>query len=205
MNEFVPLIQTLLWVLLIAGALVFFRSGLERMFRAVESHVRQGGGVEVGAAQFLHFKVVERLRELPRLEPHVESRPPGDAAEASSVREWTERRKQIAQESRRVHLAHVIKPSEIIGQRFDIYVFLVAGKHGDLSQVKRAEFFLGKYWGNRVFEARPNAAGEIGFSTSAYGPALCVCRVEFRDGHEAVLSRFLDFEAAERLTATLEA
>jgi hypothetical protein len=36
----------------------------------------------------------------------------------------------------------------------------------------------------------------IGLATSAYGPTLCVCRVHFRDGQMAILSRYPDFEMA---------
>jgi hypothetical protein len=80
--------------------------------------------------------------------------------------------------------------------------FLVGHKraeHGlpdDLSDIVKAEFFLGRSWGNKIFEVMkpPNVEKPIGLATSAYGPTLCVCRVHFRDGHTAVLSRYLDFE-----------
>ena len=56
-----------------------------------------------------------------------------------------------------------------------------------------AEFFLGPYWGNKIFPA-VEQNGFIGISTSAYGTFLCVCRVSFTDNTHIYLSRYIDFE-----------
>jgi hypothetical protein len=55
-----------------------------------------------------------------------------------------------------------------------------------------AEFFLGKYWGDRVIRVA-NQGGLVGISTSAYGEFLCVCRVTLTDGTQLMLDRYIDF------------
>ncbi|MBV8856760.1 MAG: DUF4062 domain-containing protein [Acidobacteria bacterium] len=112
------------------------------------------------------------------------------------ARVWNENREGTYQETRRVFLAHVITPSKVKGQKFDVFIYLVRSPYDnlkDLSDVTAAEFFLGPYWGSKVFKV-PNAGGLVGISTSAYGPFLCTCRVTFRDGYQVYLNRYIDFE-----------
>ncbi|MEE1785214.1 hypothetical protein PUR71_20205 [Streptomyces sp. SP17BM10] len=208
MEPYVSLVKALAWPVLIAGVLVAYRRPIGRFGAKVEKEVGRrleaGSGVKVSAGPF-----AAELTELPRFEPqapqsapsteapeaphHVDSLPPpGAPGEAA---EWAEYRSQLKRRSRNIHLVHVISPSKVPGQRFDIFAYLVPSRGGDLSDVVRAQFFLGQYWGNKIFDVPNEGAGKpIGFSTSAYGTPLCVCRVFFRDGGSAILSRLLDFE-----------
>lgn len=199
--------QTLAWVLLIAGALAGFRKQFSRLALALSQHVERGGAMTLGVGS-LSLQLQE-LRELPTFAPQVpstqepeqaltdrddgEQLPDPASPEAPAV--WARLRRRRKDKTRNIHLAHVISPSQVPGQRFDIFTYLVTGSGGNLEEVERAQFFLGRYWGNRIFDV-PNQGTRIGFATSAYGPALCVCRVIFRDGSETVLERFLDFEMA---------
>jgi hypothetical protein len=90
-------------------------------------------------------------------------------------------------------LTHVIEPSVSPDQEYDVFIYLLPHKSHTLAEVEYAEFFLGHYWGNEVFREEP--IGETcGLRTSAYGPFLCTCRVQFKDGDVARLSRYIDFE-----------
>lgn len=113
---------------------------------------------------------------------------------AESPDEWSVRRNAVYAAHRSVFLTHVISPSTKPGQRFDVFIYLIRHKVDGFSDVVVAEFFLGKYWDNRVFPA-VEQNGFVGISTSAYGPFLCVCRVSFRDGSHLYLERYIDFEA----------
>jgi hypothetical protein len=141
------------------------------------------------------------LRQLPRVEPAEPGRQLPDPTAEAAIEQWSRVRNGIKKESRNVYLAHIIKPSAIRGQRFDVFVFLVGAKDADLTQVERAQFFLGRHWGNRIFDVPNRDGSAIGLSTSAYGPVLCVCRIIFQDGHEATVSRYLDFEMGPFLSA----
>lgn len=110
--------------------------------------------------------------------------------------EWNKHRNEIYDDTRGVFLAHVIEPSKKPNQEFDIFIYLV--RHGggaDLSDIRLAEFFFGKYWKNKVFPAVLNK-GFIGITTSAYGTFLCVCKITFDDGKEILINRYIDFESA---------
>jgi hypothetical protein len=121
---------------------------------------------------------------------------PVEQAEARALPEWTRRRKELYNASRDILLAHQIKPSRREGQRYDVWIYLV-GRRGiqPTDVVERAEFYLGRWWGHRVLTVHSGGAdGTIGIRTAAHGPALCVCRVVFKDGQEAFLDRWIDFE-----------
>jgi len=113
------------------------------------------------------------------------------ASEAAG--EWSLRRQAIYDGNRRIFLTHVAYPSTKPGQEFDIYIYLLRHKSEDWRDIRKAEFFLGPYWGNKIFPA-VERHGFIGISTSAYGSFLCVCRVTFTDGSHILIDRYIDFE-----------
>lgn len=114
------------------------------------------------------------------------------AAETSD--EWSVRGAAIFTDHRNLFLTHIIRPSSKPGQTFDVFIYLIRHNSSDLSDIQLAEFFLGSYWGNKVFPA-VESNGFIGIATSAYGTFLCTCRVTFTDGTVLYLERYIDFEA----------
>jgi hypothetical protein len=107
--------------------------------------------------------------------------------------EWNERLKGVLDTNRAVFMTHVIRPSSKRGQKFDVFIYLMRHGSDDLADVRRAEFFLGPYWGNEVFAVNKRN-GFFGISTSAYGTFLGICRVTFDDGYQVYLQRYIDFE-----------
>lgn len=105
---------------------------------------------------------------------------------------WEEIRDSRRAASRGIHLAHVLRPSSLPKQKYDVFIFLSRPKNPDLAEVRHAEFYFGKYWGHRVFTVQHR--DKIGVATAAYGPFLAVCRITFTDGSEAWVDRFVDFE-----------
>lgn len=138
------------------------------------------------------------MRKATRVGPNIEVPDIGIDSIRGTVAEspdkWNNIRNGINNDSRGVFITHVIEPSIKQGQEFDIFIYLLKHKSDDLSDIKFAEFFLGKYWGNKVFPAVLNN-GFIGISTSAYGTFLCICKVTFTDGHESLIYRYIDFES----------
>ncbi|HYP24061.1 MAG TPA: pYEATS domain-containing protein [Actinomycetota bacterium] len=197
MADIVPLLQTLSWVLLIAGLVWVFRDRLNPLFDAVAERLRYSrlkgpGGFEVG----------EDLRTLPAVEPGgrvAETSTFSETATVTATDDLVGQRKALYKDSRRVFLAHVLEPTKITGQKFEIFIYLVRHRGGDLEDVARAEFYLGKHWGDKVFEVEQSSGEPLGFRTAAYGPFLCVCRVTFSDGGTTLISRYIDFEMGELL------
>ena len=111
---------------------------------------------------------------------------------------WNEVRNGVYAQSKGFFLVHTLVPSNTPGQLFDISIYLLRHKSDDFSPVVSAEFFLGKYWNDRVFRISNTGEGPIGINTSAYGPFLCVCQVHFSDNTDCLLHRYIDFEAGLR-------
>ncbi len=109
-----------------------------------------------------------------------------------SIKEWSRHRNGIYSTNRGLFLVHTLSPSRDPKQLFDIFIYLRKHKSAEIPEVAYAEFFLGRFWGNRVLKVRNNG-GLVGISTSAYGEFLCVCRVELKDHTEVMLERYIDF------------
>lgn len=105
-------------------------------------------------------------------------------------------------------LAHVLAPGDAEPHGYKVFIYLVRHKSNDghkpedLSDVARAEFFLGRMWGSRIFSEIPKEDGMIGMSTYAYAPFLCLCRVHMKDGGIVILNRYIDFEMGDMLVNT---
>jgi hypothetical protein len=110
-------------------------------------------------------------------------------------KEWNKYRAAEYARSREVFLVHSLAPSTEPGQLYDIFIYLKKHWTGDLSEIAHAQFYLGRWWGHRVYDV-PNNGGHIGIRTAAYGEFLCVCRVVFKDGQEVVLDRYINFDAS---------
>jgi hypothetical protein len=220
MDAYVPLWQSLVWPVAVVALLVAFRRQLRSIMLAVEQRVQSGSDVQISAGP-VSLKLAE-LQGLPRVSAasHGETLPddtdpggrspgreiaarvgvglPGpDAPDA--VRDWYAYRAARKASQHDLHLAHVITPAGRATQAYDVYVYAVPGREGNLDQVIKAQFYLGPHWGNRIFEVSPQD-GRVGLSTSAYGPTLCICQLVFTDGSTAILERFLDFEMGQFLT-----
>ncbi|MDG9671828.1 hypothetical protein ONV78_29095 [Hahella sp. CR1] len=93
-------------------------------------------------------------------------------------------------------IVHSYSRAEKRGQQIEIFIYLIRHKSEEYSDVAKAEFFLGRYWGNRIIEGK-RSGDIIGMRTSAYGPFLCTCLVTFQDGEQVMLHRYIDFEMAQ--------
>ncbi len=107
----------------------------------------------------------------------------------------------LYEKTRNVFLAHQIKPSVVPGMKYDVYIYLVGEPAGpnDLDKVERARFYLGPDWGNAPFVCRSDGTSRIGIQTTAYGPVICSCVVDFKDSENGKLrtvelTRWIDFE-----------
>lgn len=174
----------------LVGLVFTLREPLRRLLESIRARVEAGGEVELAGPA--------GLKRGSRNSPSSsQARPP--AARPA----WTSQRATLHEVSRDVFLAaHVLSPSKVEGQKFEINTFLVGhrrAKRGypeDLSDVVRAEIYLGGGWGRRVFDIPRVPGRDIGLQTHAYGPVVCLCRIHFDDGHTAVINRYLDFESA---------
>lgn len=121
---------------------------------------------------------------------------------ATTTDDWASERNKIYENSRGYFIAHVLEPSRKEGQKYDIFIYLIRHKSKDYSDVEKAEFFFGHYWGNKIFVAS-KAGDYIGVRTSAYGPFLTLCRITFKDGTKVTINKYIDFEMGLAVKALL--
>jgi hypothetical protein len=200
----VPLGQTLIWAALAATVLWLLRSPISGVFMSLADRVRRGDDVE---SPWLSVKRQRELDSLPEAPPGSAQPMPEISADEesnghqlardalpSSVKEWNAYRGQIYGQARDLYLAHILKPSKTNGQEYDIFILVQRHKKSKgLGDVVGAEFYLGRSWGHRIFGEQPSN-NVAGLKTSAFGPFLCVCKVTFTDGYQAMLERYIDFE-----------
>ncbi len=207
MGIYVPLFQTLLWIALILIAVKIFFPELRSVLESIQGRIKRGSAFKLGPVELGEdLQYLQRIEEQTDAEPlstlegeldyagvSSEAAPAVESGEESQSRQLNAERNSIYGKNRNLFLTHVIRPSEERGQKYDVFIYLI--RHGGQSfeDVEVAEFFLGPYWGNRIFK-RYEQNRRIGLTTAAYGTFLCTCWVEMKDGKRVFLSRYIDFE-----------
>lgn len=184
-----PLFQTFLWIVFFVGMLIVFKSQVDRLIRAIIRRVQGGDPLKLGP-----LEIGSDLKKLDSIS--VEKEGPESSMESDgpgAQSDWALARTKIYREQRGIFLTHLLFPSKTVGQKYDVFIYLIRHKTSDFSDVDYAEFFLGHMWGDKVFR-ESSADGMIGFRTSAYGPFLCTCKIFFKDKTSIYLSRYVDFE-----------
>jgi len=183
LKDYVPLFQTFIWIIFIIIILLIFRKSVWTIINLLIDRVKKGSSIKVGPVE-----IGEELKNLTYAKQGS-----GEIKAEAKGKEREKHRTNIYSENKGLFLTHIISPSKKIGQKYDIFIYLIRHKSTDFNDIDYAEFFFGHMWGNEVFkESLKN--GIIGISTSAYAPFLCTCCVKFKDGSEIELNRYIDFE-----------
>jgi hypothetical protein len=107
-----------------------------------------------------------------------------------------ERRINIYQHNKGLFLVHSWRPSHTQGQVADIAISLYQNRKGPLSEgkIESVEYHLGPLFFKEPV-VKTNAKDNFRIDVSAYGPMLCLARVNFNDGTPPLdLERYIDFE-----------
>lgn len=109
--------------------------------------------------------------------------------------EREQRRNRMYQENRGLFIVHTWRPSRTPGQVVDVAISLHQHAKGPLSEgkVKSVEYHLGsKFFNSPV--VKTNAQDNFRLDVSAYGPMLCLARINFTDGTPPLdLERYINF------------
>ena len=193
MSELVKLVTGLAWPALIFAGFFFFRTQIVAAAELLQRQMAAGAAVKWKDFEFTGVN----LREFGK---GGESGYRVQAAGAVDLRSRNE--KYAAQKN--LFLVHrVLETGKLHPQSnlptFDVLIQLVSHKHyGHLNDVKRVEYYLGKYFGRDAGDAGAKYVvenGTDGFAVrvDAYGPTLCEATLYFHDGGVATCSRYLDF------------
>ena len=189
LKDYVPVFTTCLqygfWILVI----LISRKKLFELVDVIKNRVKDGSDLKAGPFELKNIPSVDKAGRTTssRIQVH-------DKVAALTNQE----RDGIYQKNRGVFLAHTVLPSNLAGFDINVYIYLIEhvkgekGKIRNISQVKKAEFFFGREWNNKVFETTNNSE-PIGISTAAYAPFLAICLVTFDDDQTVLLHRYIDF------------
>lgn len=188
LKDYVPLFQTIFWIGFILSIILIFRKSLKLLINILIDRVKKGSSVKAG--------FIEIGEELKNMEYAKQVSIDADISIDADGQEREEHRVKIYEKHKGLFITHLIYPSLMEDQRFEIFIYLIRHKLDNFSDIDKATFFFGHMWGNQVFtETIKN--GMIGISTSAYKPFLCTCCVRFKNGDEIQLDRYIDLEIAK--------
>lgn len=194
-----PVIAAGAWPLVCLLLMLLFKEDIKIGCRSLIQLFPRLNNAEIGA-----FKVIlsppESVLALPKVETlEVKVLPSEQIADVLT----SEGRAAVYKRSRGVFLTHVFEP--LSGGYYRVQLYLIghekaphagskAVQSNDLKRVKKADFFLGDMWQNKIFTRYRHSDEPIGITVSAYGPFLCTCEVTFEDGDTAELLHYVDFE-----------
>jgi hypothetical protein len=182
--------QTALWVGTIIFGVVLFRRQVATLFAAALRRIRAGAPLKIASFELGGLPQIQQGAALTTKVRGIAQIRDDDGA-------FDRSRAQFKTEFRNLFLVHRIAPSEDPDQLYDVVIYLVPSlKHGSLSGVVAAEYYMGKYWGRRVFRSIDRATGFL-IATAAYAPFTCTARICFSDGETVFLHRFIDFEMGQ--------
>ncbi|AIG73278.1 pYEATS domain-containing protein [Amycolatopsis japonica] len=138
MKDWIPLIQSLIWPVLIVGLVIKFRSSLHRLADTITSRVSQGASFEAGASGVRLGPASPQTPSGPEPEPGAQ--PVLNAASASA-----EPRPDTTSVNT-IHLAHTARREKQLDrgnyQYHGIHAFLVGDDDRDLDRVTKVVYHL---------------------------------------------------------------
>ena len=194
----------MIWPAAIAGTAFYFRDQLAEITKSLVSKFQHATKVKIGVLELEgeYFDPKGAVKAIATISGNGRSE-----SSASNTDETS--REGIYKSARHLMLSHKIAPSKSKNQKYDISIFLVRKiRQGlttaDFDDVEEVSYYLGKMFGSgsngSKFVVRHSDNG-FAMKTSAYGEALCVAEIKFRDGEIVKQYRFLDFSMGEVFTA----
>lgn len=184
-NDIWAALPSLLWFGLALTLVVFLRKELRLIFSEFAWRLRCGAALKISSVELGSIEV------RPGVEVSQHEKEIGVHPDANRVRE--RERTGYREKTRDVMLVHRLYKSREDGQLYDLVIYVVPHKEASLAGVSQVEYFLGWYWGNKIFPSVDRSRG-FPIATAAYGPMLCTAKVFFNDDTTVTLHRYIDFE-----------
>ena len=190
------LLSALPWPVAVVGIAYNFRKQLSEIAESLVEKFKRATKVKIGALEL----------EGQYFDPKGSAKIDGNIrSEIAASKEENDQRENIYKNSRYLMLAHKIAPSLEKGQKFDVSIFLVRKTRSGVNaanfdDVEEVSYYLGSYFGQSKYGSKfviRDPTNGFAMKTSAYGQALCIAEIKFRDGKKAEQYRFLDFSMGE--------
>jgi hypothetical protein len=194
-SSFLPLIPSLLWFVFVIVLVCIYHKVIAQLLKDFMWRLRSGGAIKIASVELGPIPIASR-QEVSQDDKYISSRQDEDEKR-------NKERHSYRAQARDIMLVHKLYRSREVGQLYDLIIYVVPHKQASLLGVTRVEYFLGKYWHNKVFPSLDRSRG-FPIRTAAYGPLLCTAEVFFNDDTSVILHRYLDFEMGDTAPALLE-
>lgn len=187
--EYAKLAVELAWPILIGIVLVVMRRPLTSLAKALTLRVSEGAGFKT---PWLEIETVRVSREQ-GIKP-----PDGITAEKDAAGLLEKSLQQFDEKAHLVFLAHQLFSSSANKDILDVLLYPVPLPQNDwLRGVDSVGYYFGFNDSDDVFVSR-NFGSKFAVAVSAFEPFTCSATVKFKDGREAQIHRFVDFETSTR-------
>ena len=179
-------VPSLLWVLLAATGLWYFRKEITLLMKVLVGRLQSGAAIKIWFLELSAIRVTidESRRVL------------GESVTSFVAAEREPLRQKRYADCRSIFIAHRLFPSAEPNQTYDIWIHAVAHK-SDIHDIERIEYYLGGAWSHNVFVSKDQGK-RFGIFISAYGSGfLCLAKIHFKDGSSIDTWRYIDFEQGQ--------
>lgn len=174
------------WPISIAILLVIFRRDVNALLTLLKRRVSSGDSLKLGQFELPATRI--ETNGIPADHSGIQI-VPEDFAELYADR------RAIYDRTHKVMLVHRLFRSLSERHLFDVEIYCMPHMGGSLLGVQSVTYCFGSAggWNEKAYRSR-NRYNGFSVTTSAYGPMLCVARVEMSDGETFLIQRYVDFE-----------
>jgi hypothetical protein len=186
------LLPDILWIVFWLLLLIIFWRLIRATIESLVNRLKHGAGVKIGSFELQGLKVTAGSEVQNQNFQITIDNGLMDTA-----------RNKIYQDLKGVMTVHKIFKSQKDGQLYDILIYQIPHKGGNLIQVTSVDYYFGKMWNKTIFTTSDRSNG-FAIATSAYGPFLCFMKIHFNDGTSTTEYRYIDFEMGDVAAMTKE-
>jgi len=176
----------ILWIIFWVVVILLTKDFIKTAITTLLNRLKHGAGVKIGSFELQGLKVTENTDIK-------------NSNYETTIDENDERynaRKAFFEKQRGVMPVNKIYKSQKNGQLYDILIYLIPHKGHNLIQVTSVEYYFGKNWGRKIFKTEDRSNG-FAIVTSAYGAFLCSIKINFNDGTDILVYKYIDFEMGD--------
>ena len=176
----------ILWIIFWVVIILLTKDFIKTAITTLLNRLKHGAGVKIGSFELQGLKVTE----------NTDIKNSNYEITIDKNDERYKARRAFYDKQRGVMPVNKIYKSQKAGQLYDILIYVIPHKGSNLIQVTSVEYFFGKNWGSKIFKTEDRSNG-FAIVTSAYGAFLCSIKINFNDGTDVMVYKYIDFEMGD--------
>jgi len=181
-NMFPDVLWIIFWVVLIFLTKNFIKAAITTLL----NRLKHGAGVKIGSFELQGLKVTE----------NTDIKNSTYEITIDKNDERYKARRAFYDNQRGVMPVSKIYKSQKDGQLYDILIYVIPHKGSNLMQVISIYYYFGKNGVRKIFKTNDRSNG-FAIVTSAYGAFLCSIKINFNDGTDITVYKYIDFEMGD--------